>query len=116
MMASKTMKRSAAVAPLLLISAVGCGSDTGATTQGTGGTTASVSSTSASSTSTSGTSTSGTGGGTTSSSSGTGGGHAKSLADIQHIVVIVLENWSFDSLYGEFAGAEGLSSAAAKIP
>jgi phospholipase C len=31
-------------------------------------------------------------------------------------VVIILENWSFDSLYGEFAGAEGLSSPAAKIP
>jgi phospholipase C len=31
-------------------------------------------------------------------------------------VVIVLENWSFDSLYGEFPGAEGLSSAGAMIP
>src|SRR5258706_11600771 len=35
------------------------------------------------------------------------------LQKINHIVVIYLENWSFDSLYGEFAGAEGLSSAAA---
>jgi phospholipase C len=35
------------------------------------------------------------------------------LQKINHLVVIYLENWSFDSLYGEFAGAEGLSSAAA---
>jgi phospholipase C len=32
------------------------------------------------------------------------------LAKLNHIVVIYLENWSFDSLYGEFAGAEGLTS------
>jgi phospholipase C len=38
------------------------------------------------------------------------------LAKINHLVVIYLENWSFDSLYGEFAGAEGLTSPAAKIP
>jgi acid phosphatase len=31
------------------------------------------------------------------------------LAKLNHIVVIVLENWSFDSLYAEFPGAEGLS-------
>ncbi|MDP9148572.1 MAG: acid phosphatase [Myxococcota bacterium] len=40
------------------------------------------------------------------------------LARVNHIVVVVLENWSFDSLYGEFAGAEGLAnagSAAAQI-
>src|SRR5439155_36959 len=30
-------------------------------------------------------------------------------------IVIVLENWSFDSLYGEFAGADGLSSLFASI-
>jgi len=35
------------------------------------------------------------------------------LQKINHLVVIYLENWSFDSLYGEFAGAEGLASAAA---
>src|SRR5215471_14279587 len=32
---------------------------------------------------------------------------------IQHVLVIYMENWSFDSLYGEFAGAENLSSAGA---
>src|SRR6266702_4554066 len=31
-----------------------------------------------------------------------------------HIVVIHLENHSFDNLYGEFRGAEGLSSRRAK--
>jgi phospholipase C len=34
------------------------------------------------------------------------------LDQIQHIVVIYLENWSFDSLYGEFPGADGLAQAA----
>jgi phospholipase C len=38
------------------------------------------------------------------------------LARLHHIVVIVLENWSFDSLYGEFAGAEGLANAASTPP
>jgi phospholipase C len=33
------------------------------------------------------------------------------LGRLNHIVVILLENWSFDSLYGEFAGAEGLANA-----
>src|SRR5262252_9699015 len=31
---------------------------------------------------------------------------------VNHVVVIFLENHSFDNLYGEFAGAEGLSAAA----
>lgn len=35
------------------------------------------------------------------------------ITKINHIVVIYLENHSFDNLYGEFAGAEGLSSASA---
>ena len=30
---------------------------------------------------------------------------------IKHVVVIYLENHSFDNLYGEFAGANGLFSA-----
>jgi phospholipase C len=34
------------------------------------------------------------------------------LSKLNHIVVIYLENWSFDSLYGEFAGAEGIYSDA----
>ena len=33
------------------------------------------------------------------------------LNDIQHIVVVYLENWSFDSLYGNFSGADGLAGA-----
>jgi acid phosphatase len=33
------------------------------------------------------------------------------IGRIQHLVVIFLENWSFDSLYGEFQGAEGLAAA-----
>ncbi len=32
---------------------------------------------------------------------------------IDHIVVIYQENWSFDSLYGHFPGADGLSKASA---
>jgi phospholipase C len=73
----------------------------------------------------------GTGGAATGGSGGTAGGTAGSagavdaggdapatdggagLAKLNHVVVIYLENWSFDSLYGEFDGAEGLSSAAA---
>jgi phospholipase C len=38
------------------------------------------------------------------------------LAQLGHVVVIYLENWSFDSLYGSFPGAEGLSSPSAMIP
>jgi len=32
---------------------------------------------------------------------------------VQHLVVIYLENHSFDNLYGEFPGADGLSNAGA---
>jgi acid phosphatase len=35
------------------------------------------------------------------------------LQKLNHIVVIFLENWSFDSLYAEFKGAEGLTGALA---
>jgi phospholipase C len=35
------------------------------------------------------------------------------LPQVQHIVVIYQENWSFDSLYGKFPGANGLANAAA---
>jgi phospholipase C len=38
------------------------------------------------------------------------------IGKVGHLVVIVLENWSLDSLYGEFPGAEGLSSPSAAIP
>jgi acid phosphatase len=37
---------------------------------------------------------------------------APGLSKLNHIVVIYLENWSFDSLYGEFPGAEGVYSDA----
>ncbi|HEY2706338.1 MAG TPA: acid phosphatase [Candidatus Dormibacteraeota bacterium] len=33
------------------------------------------------------------------------------LSDIQHVVVIYQENWSFDSLYGRFPGARGWADA-----
>ena len=35
---------------------------------------------------------------------------------MQHIVVIYLENWSFDSLYGLFPGADGLAQATSAPP
>ncbi|WP_394824264.1 alkaline phosphatase family protein [Pendulispora albinea] len=39
-----------------------------------------------------------------------------SLSNVGHVVVIFLENHSFDNLYGSYPGAEGLSSPTAKIP
>ena len=36
---------------------------------------------------------------------------AQLKAKVNHIVVIYQENWSFDSLYGRFPGANGISSA-----
>jgi phospholipase C len=36
---------------------------------------------------------------------------AAGLKKVKHIVVIYLENWSFDSLYGLFPGADGLAQA-----
>jgi acid phosphatase len=44
------------------------------------------------------------------------GAAASGLQKINHLVVIVLENWSFDSLYSEFQGAEGLAGAMAAAP
>src|SRR5262245_44252995 len=32
-----------------------------------------------------------------------------SLDDIEHVIVIFQENWSFDGLYGKFPGANGIS-------
>jgi len=58
--------------------------------------------------------TTGAGGATSSASTGTTS--PKGLGAANHVVVIMLENWSFDSLYGEFPGAEGLSSPSAAIP
>jgi phospholipase C len=37
--------------------------------------------------------------------------HASRLHDIKHLVIIYEENRSFDHLYGEFPGANGLSQA-----
>jgi phospholipase C len=40
---------------------------------------------------------------------------AKQIADaqkIKHVIVIMQENWSFDSLYGKFPGVKGLADAA----
>src|SRR5712691_4665704 len=38
------------------------------------------------------------------------------LQKINHIVVIYQENWSFDSLYGKFPGANGFDQAATTTP
>ena len=40
-----------------------------------------------------------------------GAEHEAELNRLQHIVVIYLENHSFDNLYGEFPGADGLANA-----
>src|SRR5262245_11840395 len=36
---------------------------------------------------------------------------ARALGQIDHIVVIYQENWSFDSLFGFFPGADGIANA-----
>jgi acid phosphatase len=36
-----------------------------------------------------------------------------SLERIEHLIIIYLENWSFDGLYGRFPGANGVASAGA---
>ncbi len=36
------------------------------------------------------------------------------LSDIDHIIVIYQENWSFDGLYGTFPGADGIVNASSK--
>src|SRR5215472_10104084 len=38
------------------------------------------------------------------------------LSKVNHIVVIYQENWSFDSLYGNFPGANGLAKDAGTVP
>src|SRR5215831_14078573 len=37
------------------------------------------------------------------------------LSRVQHIVVIYQENWSFDSLYGNFPGANGFANDASTV-
>ena len=36
-------------------------------------------------------------------------GQPSGLEKIRHVIVIYQENWSFDSLYGEFPGANGVA-------
>ena len=45
---------------------------------------------------------------------GQGSGPDRELRHIKHIVVIYQENWSFDSLYGLFPGANGLAQSSPK--
>jgi phospholipase C len=40
----------------------------------------------------------------------------RNLHEIKHIIVIYQENWSFDSLYGQFPGADGLANSFDTIP
>lgn len=40
----------------------------------------------------------------------------KDLNNLKHIIVIYQENWSFDSLYGQFPGADGLANGFATLP
>src|SRR5689334_9855550 len=46
----------------------------------------------------------------------TGSAQAGGLQKINHVVVIYQENWSFDSLYGKFPGANVIDNAAATTP
>ena len=39
------------------------------------------------------------------------GASATGLQKINHVVVIILENWSYDSLYAQFDGGDGLANA-----
>ena len=38
------------------------------------------------------------------------------LSEIKHFIIIYQENWSFDSLYGYFPGADGFAKAGDHIP
>ncbi len=42
-------------------------------------------------------------------------GAAGSVENINHVIVIYQENWSFDSLYGYFPGANGIANAGAAM-
>jgi len=42
--------------------------------------------------------------------------HAQMTNPINHIIVVYMENWSFDSLYGMFPGANGLANAKDAAP
>jgi phospholipase C len=45
-----------------------------------------------------------------------GSSAANELINLNHIIIIFQENWSFDSLYPSFPGADGLANAAKTIP
>jgi phospholipase C len=49
-------------------------------------------------------------------SGGSGGAAPAKLTDVGHVVVIYLENHSFDNLYGGYQGAEGIQHTSAYIP
>src|SRR5260370_4863508 len=40
----------------------------------------------------------------------------RGLEKINHVVVRYQENWSFDSLFGKFPGANGLANAGSALP
>ena len=40
----------------------------------------------------------------------------RNLTEIGHIIVIYQENWSFDSLYGQFPGANGYANSFDTLP
>src|SRR5450631_4013386 len=42
--------------------------------------------------------------------------YAQTTNPINHVIVLYMENWSFDSLYGLFPGANGLANAANAAP
>src|SRR5436305_7428337 len=44
------------------------------------------------------------------------GAQTDGLQKLNHVVVIYQENWSFDSLYGKFPGANGFDQAGATTP
>lgn len=46
----------------------------------------------------------------------TGGAAGQGLQKLNHVVVIILENWSYDSLYAEFDAGDGLTNALAAAP
>src|SRR5678810_272744 len=48
---------------------------------------------------------------TPSSQSASGGADVADLVKINHLIVIYQENWSFDSLYPYFPGADGIAKA-----
>src|SRR5438045_2096762 len=126
---TKLLQRGAPLFLLLALGAVHCSSDDSTTggaagsagasggnagsatggSPGTGGTAGATGGTAG----TGGTTGSGGSAGTKDSGSDAPSDAGPGLEKLNHVIVIYMENWSFDSLYGEFAGAEGLSSAAA---